>query len=401
MKNPELNAWCDYEYAEVEHAKDGPLRGLTLAVKDIFQVKGYRNGWGQPSRLAEAQIDTQTQPEVQKLLEAGIDCTGKSQCEELCFSLIGINAHYGAPVNVKAPDRVTGGSSSGSASLVAAGAVDVATASDTGGSVRAPAAFCGLIGLRITHGRLSLERSMPLAPSFDCFGWFARDIETYAKVADVLLGQDDSDARFTKAIRVSALEELLSGDDEKEAYFAAVSEIEEAFEGMEVVKALPFSLPDACETFVTSQAFDAWGALGDWITSRQPELGAGVKERFEFGASVSQSDFQSAEKTRQAITTHLETMVANHGVLVMPTVPSCAPKRNASQDALQDFRHNMLQLLCLSGLTGLPQITLPLAQVHGAPFGISILGPRGADQQLIGLAKKIMKGRNNKAPVDG
>lgn len=390
MKNPELNAWCDYKSVYVEHAEDGPLSGLSLAVKDIFQVKGYPNGWGQPTRLAEAKIDTETQPEVQKLLEAGIDCKGKSQCEELCFSLMGINSHYGAPMNVKAPDRVTGGSSSGSASLVAAGVVDVATASDTGGSVRAPAAFCGLIGLRTTHGRLSLEQSMPLAPSFDCFGWFAKDIETYAKVGDVLLGQDHSKAPLTKAFRVSTLEDLLSGPEEKEIYLTAVKEVEKPFEGLKTVRSFPFSMPAACETFVTCQAFDAWGALGDWITSRKPELGPGVKERFQFGASVSPSDFQSAEQTRREITAHLEAMLKQHGVLVMPTVPSCAPKRNASQDSLQAYRHNMLQLLCLSGLTGLPQITLPLAQVHGAPFGISILGPRGADQRLIGLAKQIM-----------
>ena len=110
----DLKAWCDYPQVTVPHSTTGPLAGLTLAVKDIFQVAGYPNGWGQPSRLAEAEADTETQSVVQKMLDAGAEVVGKSQCEELCFSLTGINKHYGAPVNGAAPDRVAGGSSSGS-----------------------------------------------------------------------------------------------------------------------------------------------------------------------------------------------------------------------------------------------------------------------------------------------
>ena len=89
MKNPELKAWCDYEQVEVAHAKSGPLARLTLGVKDIFQVAGYKNGWGQPTRLATCEVDTETQPAVQQMLDAGIEITGKTQCEELCYSLTG------------------------------------------------------------------------------------------------------------------------------------------------------------------------------------------------------------------------------------------------------------------------------------------------------------------------
>ena len=186
-------------------------------MKDVFPVEGYPNGWGQPSRLAEAPIDRETHIEVQRLLNAGAVCVGKSQCEELCYSLMGSNKHYGQPVNSRAPDRLTGGSSSGSASLVAAGAVDMATATDTAGSIRAPASFCGLIGLRPTHGVLSLDKAMPLAPSFDCFGWYAKDAQTYSMVADVLLGPPVP-AKLTRLLTFDPFNTLLSGPQERRVF---------------------------------------------------------------------------------------------------------------------------------------------------------------------------------------
>lgn len=390
MLNFELNAWCDYPNVDVAHSKNGPLAGLTLAVKDIFPVTGYPNGWGQPTRLAEAKPDTQTQVIIQKMLDAGIQCLGKSQCEELCFSLMGINAHYGAPLNAAAPERITGGSSSGSASLIAAGVVDVATASDTGGSVRAPASFCGIIGLRTTHGRVSLKNTMPLAPSFDCFGWFAKDIETYRKVGDVILGDDNSETELSTSICIPEFENLLSGNEEVLAFNNASKAIQHVFKKQKIIDRLPIDLTIACETFIKCQAYEAWNSLGEWITTRKPDLGPGVKERFAFGASLSKNNFDEAYDMRKKLRIVLETLIGSNGVLILPTVPSCAPLKNENHHALEQFRYKMLQLLCLSGLSGLPQISLPLANVHDAPFGISLLGPRGSDRRLIDLAHKIM-----------
>ena len=169
-----LNAFLDLPEVPVAHAASGPLAGLTLGVKDIFDVAGYVSGWGNPDKFAEGTVAATTAPAVQKLLDAGARFIGKTQTEELAFSMIGQNVHFPHPVNPRAPDRITGGSSSGSAAAVAGGLVDIGTGSDTGGSVRAPASFCGLIGLRTTHGAISLEGTMPLAPSFDTFGWFTK-----------------------------------------------------------------------------------------------------------------------------------------------------------------------------------------------------------------------------------
>lgn len=390
MKKINLNAWCDYPDVDVPFAECGPLSGLTLAVKDIFEVAGYPNGWGHPARLAEAQAASVSQPIVQQMLDAGIKCIGKSQCEELCYSLMGNNMHYGAPYNSAAPSRLTGGSSSGSASLIAAGAVDVATASDTAGSVRAPASFCGLIGLRTTHERMSLAHSMALAPSFDCFGWFAKDIATYQLVAETVMEPDVDQTPLKHLIVVDSFKEKLLGPQEAEVYLKCLGQIETHFSTCRRHNQLPFSFDEAVQTFVTCQSYEVWATLGEWITTRAPKFGPGIDDRLNLAKSITFEQFQAGEVQRDKITSALSDLVGSDAVLVLPTVPGCAPLKAEGQDALHIYRQQMIGLLCLASLSGLPQISLPLGQVHGAPFGLSLLGPKGSDRRLIELAAKIM-----------
>ncbi|TGS60363.1 amidase, partial [Mesorhizobium sp. M3A.F.Ca.ET.201.01.1.1] len=161
------------------------------------------------SRTAEA---------VQMILDAGARFVGKTQTDELAFSLFGQNSHFPFPVNPAAPDRVTGGSSSGSAAAVAGGLADIAIGSDTGGSIRAPASFCGLIGLRTSHGRISLEGAMKLAPSFDTFGWFADDIETYEAVGKLLLGRDRHQHALNRPLSIRRVDAFVAGPAEATEY---------------------------------------------------------------------------------------------------------------------------------------------------------------------------------------
>ncbi len=158
MLRDAARAFMPYPDAPVAHATSGPLAGLAFAVKDLFDVAGYPTSGGQPFVLAMSGIKTTTAPTVQRLLDAGARFVGKTITDELAFSMNGQNAHFGSPVNGAAPDRISGGSSSGSASAVSNGLCDFALGSDTGGSVRAPANHCGLVGLRPTHGRISLDR---------------------------------------------------------------------------------------------------------------------------------------------------------------------------------------------------------------------------------------------------
>ena len=383
----DLNAWCDYPVIEIEPGA-GPLDGMTLAVKDLFDVAGYPSGWGSPSRLAVAKPAAQTQSVVQSMIDAGARVTGKAQCEEFCFSLTGINAHYGAPVNPRAPERVTGGSSSGSVSLVASGLVDIATGSDTGGSVRCPASHTGLIGLRATHGRLALDRTMPLGHTFDVFGFFARDAVTHAKVADVVLGEDVANTALTRVMRLPLLDELLLGPAERDAYDTAIRPILARFE-LAPPPAFHREIDDWYWTFRKLQAREAWLNLGDFITAAGADLGPGVHERFEFGRQVTKDEYGSLTAQRHAMIVWAEDMLRDDTVLLMPTMPSCAPLKDDTFEAQQDYRERALRLLCLSGLTGLPQISIPLATVHGAPMGVSLLGPRGSDRRLAAIAESL------------
>src|SRR6187401_2279204 len=175
-----LGAFCRHTHVALAGAAQGPLAGLTFGLKDIYDIAGHKTGFGSPDWLGTHEVASRTASVATRLLGAGATMVGKTHTEEMAFSLTGKNAHYGTPLNPAAPGRIPGGSSSGSASAVAGHLVDFAIGSDTGGSVRAPASFCGIYGIRPTHGRIALDGVCPLAPMFDTCGWFARDPEMLA-----------------------------------------------------------------------------------------------------------------------------------------------------------------------------------------------------------------------------
>lgn len=387
-----LNAFLTHPEARVENAENGPLAGKTLGVKDIFDVKGYVTGWGNPDRFAEAEPAQTTASAVQKLLDAGACFIGKTQTEELAFSMIGQNVHFAHPVNPAAPDRVTGGSSSGSAAAVAGGLADIATGSDTGGSVRAPASFCGLIGLRTTHGLISLDGAMPLARSFDTFGWFARDAETYEKVGAVLIGEAGADSLAgPRLISLPALDELVAGPAEAKAYGRMKRIVEGTLGAVHAAKQPPFPIDDLYWTTRRLQAHEAWAAHGAWISQEGRRIGQAIYDRFAFGKTVSAPEVAADTKLRNAFREALGHLLGADGVLVLPTVPCAAPRADSPAETMGAFRERAIRLLCWSGLSGFPQISLPLGEVGGAPFGISLLGPAGSDLALIRLGRRVLE----------
>ncbi|WP_025029076.1 amidase [Nitratireductor aquibiodomus] len=387
-----LNAFLDYPDAPPPTSGEGPLAGLTLGVKDIFDVAGYPTGGGNPRRAEIHSCAPGTTPPIQSLLDAGARFIGKTQTDELTFSMIGQNAHYPAPVNRAAPQRFTGGSSSGSAAAVAGGLADIAAGSDTNGSIRAPASYCGLIGLRTTHGRIPLDGAMPLAPSFDTFGWFARDAATYARVGEVLLGDDPYDDDLARPVRIPEFEALLFGEKERAVYGTMLSTVVHHFDREAAFLALPGSPEQLFECFRIIQTFEAWEVHGDFIRSAKPELGPGVRERFEFGSRISAATVAGARAERRRFQQDFAALFDHDMVLVMPTQPTAAPLKSATQEELDRYRGLALKLTAIAGLLGWPEITIPLGQVHGAPFGISLLGPAGSDRQLIRLAADILSG---------
>jgi amidase len=386
-----LNAFLDLPAVPVRSADSGRFAGLRLAVKDIYDVAGYRTGCGNPERYAEAEPAVKTMPAVQKLLDEGARFVGKTQTDELAFSLMGINAHFPAPVNSRALDRVTGGSSSGSAAAVAGKLADIAIGSDTGGSIRAPASFCGLVGLRTTHGRILMEGAMPLAPSLDTFGWFAEDIEAYEAVGRILLGPDTHRSKLARPLSIARVDALVSGREEEKSYERALEIVEQATGPTELESPFQPTMDELYWCLRRIQAYEAWQNHGSWLKAKPRKLGPGILERFEFGSTVDGQTLQAETVRRLAFRAELADVLGRDGFLVLPTVPGAAPLKSASQEEMQAYRERALRLLCMAGLSGFPQITLPVGEVHGAPFGISLLGPPGSDIALVRVGRRILQ----------
>ena len=390
LKHDPAHAFVPYPGVELPHAAEGPLAGLTFAAKDLFDVAGYPTSGGNPHVLALSGIKTRTAPTVQKLLDAGARLMGKTITDELAFSMNGINAHFGAPRNGAAPDRISGGSSSGSASAVSNHLVDFALGTDTGGSVRAPASHCGLLGLRPTHGRISLEDCMDLCPSYDTCGFFARDIDTFERVADVLLGED--------SVTLPPRPRLLCPGDGwgvlepsvSEAFEPALAKIEKLFGAMTQMDMAPEGFERDYWAFRHVQGREAWETDGELIQTHGLALGPGVKERFEWSRTVTDEQFEDGWAVRRDVTQRLAELLGNDGVMVLPTMPDSAPLLSTSEADLEQYRNDSIKLLCLAGLSGFPQLSMPLASSRGAPLGLSLLGPAGSDRSLIALARAIM-----------
>lgn len=383
------HAFMPYPAVPVPHAPTGPLAGLGFGVKDLFHIAGYPTSGGQPLLLALLGVQTTTAPTVQKLLDAGARFVGKTITDELAFSMNGRNAHFGAPINGAAPDRIAGGSSSGSAAAVSNGLCDFALGTDTGGSVRAPASHCGLVGLRPTHGRVSLQGALDLSPSLDTCGWFTRDVPTFARVADVLLGEDAEP--LPDAVRLLAPSDLwpLATPAATKALAPARRAIEDALGKAKPVKVVLDGIDDMYWHFRHVQGAEAWQVDGGFIRRFAPPLGPGVAERFDWSSKVTDAQAASARAFRERFRAHLRALLGTDGVLLMPTMPDIAPRVDEPEAALEDYRNRAIRLLCVAGLSGFPQISLPLARRADAPLGISLLGPAGSDRSLVRLAERV------------
>ena len=375
--------------APLAGASGGPLKGLTFMVKDMFAIKGRKVSNGNPDFYEHASPAHETAPAIARLLQAGASCTGVTICDEFFYSLLGSNAHYGQPVNPRAPNRVTGGSSCGSAAVAAASMCDFALGSDTGGSIRVPASFCGLYGLRPTHGRIDMGGVTPMAPSLDDVGVFARDAGLFRTVGKVLLDGNRVDA---------PIERLILAQD-----IVAYTEASTGQLLLETLDKLAGAIPKpvhadiAGETigtwrnaFVTIQGFEIQSTLLPFVQSHKADLGPGIKERFEMASTVTFEEAEAARNLRAHIAAHLRAIVAPGTAIVLPTTPMHPPERGIPDgDAVADFRTLTLQSTCSAGHAGLPQISVPMGEASGCPAGLSFIGWQGSDEALLDLAVKL------------
>jgi amidase len=374
--------------APIKGAASGPLAGMSAAVKDLYAIAGEKAGAGNPDWLAQAETATKHAAAVEKLLAAGATIIGKTITDEFFYSVAGMNAHYGTPPNLRAPGRIPGGSSSGSAAATAAGACDFALGSDTGGSVRVPASFCGLYGIRTTHGRIDTRGAMDMSPSFDTVGWFSAGAGLFRTVGQVLLD---------KAAVSAPIHNLLLPED-------AFAQADEPVAALlrDTLKAMAPALPKARATNVAPEGFEKWRdavrviqaheiwqVYGRFVEEKKPRFGPGVAERMQIASRISKAEAEAADAVRAAAREHIRGIIKPGTIVALPTAPCIAPKTDTPQDALESFRVRVMRLTCIAGLGGLPQISVPAGTVSGCPAGLSFIGWAGGDEALLDLAVAV------------
>ena len=380
-----IQAFCGHGAKYLPGSADGPLSRMTFGAKDLFDVEGHVTGGGNPEWLATHDPAIRTAPAITALLDAGASLVGKTHTDELAFSLNGENVHYGTPINCRAPNCIPGGSSSGSAAAVAAGLVDFAIGTDTGGSVRVPASYCGIYGFRPSHGRISLEGCLPLAPSFDTLGWFADAAALLARIGAVLLGPSTVLPRFKELLIDESLIEAANADI-AEPVRKALPQLQTKFAASRTI-AIAHRVERWAGAFGTLQAPEAWQIHGAWIERHIAALGPGIRERFLRGAAITAEESREAESIRLEARAQLSDLLGDERVIVMPTTPCTALPRGMAPEALNPIRTRILSYTCISGLCGLPQINIPLRGAGRHPAGLSLIGPRRSDYALLDVAQ--------------
>jgi len=387
LRDP-YNAFCRHTHVALGGAPDGPLHGLTMAVKDVFDIARHRTGNGNPVWLESHTPAARTASAVQRLLAAGASMVGKTHTDEMAYSLNGENVHYGTPTNPKAPGRIPGGSSSGSAVAVAGGLVDFALGTDCGGSVRLPASYCGIYGIRTTHGLIPADGVVDLAASFDTVGWFARDPVTMSRVGDVLLPGGPGFAPKRLLIAEDAF--AFAGEEITAAIAAAVERLKAAFADHRQVRVYTGDPAAWSGIFRILQGDEIRRRHGAWIDAHNPSFGPGIAERFRWTRTIDPAEVERMRPQREAVARHLDSLLSDDALLCLPTAPGIAPKLATPAAELEVFRARAFALLSIAGLARLPQISLPLATMAGCPLGLSLIAPRGRDRGLLDwVADKI------------
>jgi amidase len=386
---PDLGAFLPGPRLLRAGAAEGPLRGLTFAAKDLFDVAGVPTGCGNPDWPLTHPTPTRSAAAVHLLLAAGAALRGKTVTDEISLGLLGRNRHFGAPDNPRAPGCYPGGSSSGSAVAVAAGLVDIALGSDSGGSMRVPASFCGVYGIRPSHGAIPVAGLMVQAPSFDTAGFFAADPEVFAAAGAALLPPAPEGeirellvAADAFALADDAVRDALRPATERVAAVIGSSRpITLAAEGLRAWNGHHVHLqhPEFAETFAP------------WVDAVDPRLSYDVAAAIAGARRLPAEARAAAAAIRPAIRARVEALLGAGRVICLPTTPMTAPRRDLTLAETATVGDRLVDLTCVAGLTGLPQVSLPLATVAGRPVGLSLIGWRGSDRLLVEFAGRLGK----------
>ena len=368
----------------------GALSGFTFAVKETFDVAEIVTAAGNPDWLRTHEPAVRTAAAIEKLCAAGARMEGKTHTDELMYSLNGENAHYGAPRNPRAPGRIPGGSSSGSAVAVAAGLTDFALGTDTGGSIRIPASYCGVYGIRPSHGRVNDAGVLKLAPSFCTVGWMARSASLLADVGDVLLGDDDRPhGTFVRCLVPADVLELVDAPV-RERVLEQISRLFDLFDEVKYVRLAEEGLATWMWAFRVLQGSEIWKEHGEWIEEVRPSFGPGIAERFAWTKTVKREWTVYAQHIRERVDENLHRLLGEDSILLFPTAPGPAPPVGLDGAALDLWRSRALSLTCIAGMARLPQVTVPRLEQDGLPVGLSLAARCGADVRLLHFVERCV-----------
>ncbi|KAL0382689.1 UNVERIFIED_CONTAM: Amidase 1 [Sesamum calycinum] len=304
-----------------------PLSGLTFAVKDIFDVEGKVTGFGNPDWARTHSVATSTAPAVLSVLKAGAVCVGKTVMDEMAYSINGENMHYGTPTNPCAADRVPGGSSSGSAVAVGAMLTDFSLGTDTGGSVRVPASYCGILGFRPSHGVVSTSGVIPMAQSFDTVGKDSKNNDK--SINDLLL--------------------------------------------------------------IVSERYEFKNNHGEWVRSVNPHLGPGISERVWNALRTTDESIDVCRLLKSELRAALSDLLGDFGILAIPTVPGPPPKLQTEPTTLETFRAKAFSLLSVAGVSGFCQVSIPFGMHDDLPIAVSLVAKHGSDGFLLSFVETLYK----------
>ncbi|WP_069467004.1 amidase family protein, partial [Actinacidiphila rubida] len=363
------------------------LAGARLAVKDVIDIAGVPTGSGHPALLAAARPAPAHADAAARLLAAGARYTGKTHTDELAYSLGGTNAHYGAQANPAAPGRLAGGSSSGTAAAVAGRLADIGLGTDTAGSIRVPASYCGLYGLRPTHRRADRTGMAPLAPSFDTPGLLTRTLPLLAAGAAALLDGSGEDGP-PRRLLVPADLWACAADQVRAVLRPRADGLGRAL-GLRPDPAplfdagAPVAHGRALELFSLVQAAEVWRAHGPWVRRERPSFGPNVAARLARAERISPREEDAARADVARVRGWLARRL-DGAVLVVPATPTAAPRWGA---AASGDRSALLGLTCVAGLGGLPAVALPAGSP--LPVGLCVLGPPGSDEALLSVAALV------------
>ena len=364
----------------------GLLKDLKFVTKDMCDIKNFKTSCGNPDFYKKCKPANDFAPFLKKILNKGAKLKGITICDEFFYSVIGENNHYGTPVNLNAPNCVPGGSSSGSAAALTTNLYDFSIGSDTGGSVRVPASFCGLYGIRPTHGRIDATGVYPMAPSFDTIGWFSRDVDIFKKVGSVLLNKDEaSNISFNSYVIAEDLLELAEENLQRQF-------IEYLNTNLPNLLRIKISIKDKAEIadyFRILQGGEIKEHVIPWIEKNNPEISTEINNRIKMASNITKDEINLAKKFRKDLISEVNVSLPKGNIAIFPTTPFSAPLCGQDEYALGASRKKLMSMTSITGMTSRPQISIPKLKDKTGPVGISLLGWENSDEILLNKLTEI------------